>query len=78
MFKISQSNTRVGVATFSDKYETAIHLNDFTNKTDLMEEIGGVPYLGGNTNTGGAIEHVRREFEEVARREVYIFVFFKI
>ena len=73
MFEYGQSKTRVGLATFSDKYQTAIHLDDFNNTAALMEEIDRVPYLGGDTNTGAALRQVTEEFKNMSRREVNIY-----
>ena len=70
MLGIGQSNTRVGVATFSDKYDATIRLGELNNKTALMGEIDRVPYLGGNTNTGAALQRVTDEFKRMSRREV--------
>ena len=70
MLGIGQTNTRVGVATFSDKYNAAIHLGNLNNKTALMREIDRVPYLSGNTSTGDALRRVTGEFQRMSRREV--------
>ena len=71
LFEIGQSKTRIGVSTFSDKYEAVIHLNDFAVKTALKAAIDKVPYLRGGTDTAAALRHVREEeFEGVARKEV--------
>ena len=58
MLGIGQTDTRVGVATFSDKYDATIQLGNFNNKTALVEEIDRVPYLSGNTSTGDALRRV--------------------
>ena len=70
MLEIGQSNTRVGVATFSDKYDATIRLGQLNNKTALMGDMDRVPYLGGNTNTGAALRRVTDEFRRMSRREV--------
>ena len=55
---ISNSNsnfggTRVGLLTFADNAKLEFHLNQFTDKRELMNALN-VRYTGGKTNTADA------------------------
>ncbi|KAK3098262.1 hypothetical protein FSP39_017695 [Pinctada imbricata] len=72
IFEIGQNATRVGVSTFSDKYQEVIHFGDHDEKATLLTALDQVPYLGGGTDTANAIRRVRTEefTTDSARREV--------
>eukprot|EP00040_Diaphanoeca_grandis_P019479 m.102871 g.102871 ORF g.102871 m.102871 type:complete len:1482 (+) comp27446_c0_seq1:169-4614(+) len=60
-FIIGDTDTRVGVATFSGKARVVIHLNDFDNACDLDTAIAAVPYLGGPSRSSVGLEVVLNE-----------------
>lgn len=61
LLPISTSQTRSTVLTFS----TSVHTNNnqdfmFENKDALINHVSNLPFLGGNTNTSGALRHARK------------------
>ncbi|CAL8273844.1 unnamed protein product [Merluccius merluccius] len=58
--KVGPSGPQVGVVQTGDIPRTEVHLSNST-KTLLMS-IAELPYLGGDTNTGKAIQHVAESF----------------
>ena len=57
---ISQDRTRVALIYYADQAYVGFHLNEYGNKQDLIQAIRNLPYLGGATNTSGAIRLLRR------------------
>ena len=68
------TDTRVGVMSFSNEPRPVFGLDAFTDLSQLLTAIspGKIPFLAGGTNTAAAIRHARlRAFApEVARQEV--------
>ncbi|XP_056421865.1 collagen alpha-1(XII) chain isoform X3 [Hyla sarda] len=59
-FDIGEEKTRVGVVQYSSDTRTEFNLNKYLNKKDLLAAIKRIPYKGGNTMTGEAIDYLRR------------------
>ncbi|XP_043921565.1 collagen alpha-6(VI) chain-like [Protopterus annectens] len=58
---------RIGMALYSTKAEVEFDLNAFNEKDDVLQYIKTLPYRGGGTNTGAALDFIRtRLFTETA------------
>uniref|UniRef100_A0A8D0CFC3 Collagen alpha-1(XII) chain n=2 Tax=Salvator merianae TaxID=96440 RepID=A0A8D0CFC3_SALMN len=66
-FDIGEDRTRVGIVQYSSDTRTEFNLNQYFKKKDLIEAIKRIPYKGGNTMTGEAIDYlVKNTFTESA------------
>lgn len=59
--EVSQKRVRVGIVMYSDKPKAEVHLNTFDDKSELLKFIKILPYHGGGTNTGAALNFTRRQ-----------------
>ncbi|KAJ6665735.1 hypothetical protein lerEdw1_002105 [Lerista edwardsae] len=59
-FNIAPDKVRVGLSQYSGDVRTEWNLDTYSTKDKLLEAIGRVPYKGGNTVTGLALNYVRR------------------
>ena len=57
-FEIGYDYTRVAVVQYSDDPRVEFYLKSHLDKTELLNAIDSIPYKGGNTRTGDAIEFV--------------------
>uniref|UniRef100_A0A3Q2T1R2 Collagen alpha-1(XII) chain n=1 Tax=Fundulus heteroclitus TaxID=8078 RepID=A0A3Q2T1R2_FUNHE len=57
-FDISADKTRVAVVQYSTDTRTEFPLNRYTRRGDLLQAINSLPYKGGNTMTGDAIDYL--------------------
>jgi collagen type XII alpha len=57
-FEIGYDYTRVAVVQYSDDPRVEFYLKTHLDKTELLNAIDSIPYKGGNTRTGDAIEFV--------------------
>lgn len=55
-FNISSEFVRVGLTTYSDEPRPEFYLNTHDKKDKVLESIKQLPYRGGNTYTGAALE----------------------
>lgn len=51
--------TRVGCITFSDDVDLQFHLDEYSNRADLIDAIGKIPYSRRSTNTAAALKYAR-------------------
>ncbi|XP_052001057.1 collagen alpha-1(XII) chain isoform X5 [Xyrauchen texanus] len=66
-FDIGEAKTRVAVVQYSTDTRTEFNLNQHYRRPDLLRAIKNLPYKGGNTMTGDAIDYlVKNTFTEVA------------
>uniref|UniRef100_A0A8D2LYC8 Collagen alpha-1(XII) chain n=1 Tax=Varanus komodoensis TaxID=61221 RepID=A0A8D2LYC8_VARKO len=66
-FDIGEEKTRVGIVQYSSDTRTEFNLNQYFRKKDLIEAIKRIPYKGGNTMTGEAIDYlIKNTFIESA------------
>ncbi|XP_048391729.1 collagen alpha-1(XII) chain isoform X1 [Stegostoma tigrinum] len=66
-FEIGEDKTRVGIVQYSSDTRTEFDLNRYNRKQDLLSAITNLPYKGGNTMTGEAINYlVQNTFSEAA------------
>ncbi|KAM9842426.1 collagen alpha-1(XII) chain [Aulostomus maculatus] len=66
-FDIGKDKTRVAVVQYSTDTRTEFDLNRYTRRGDLLQAINSLPYKGGNTMTGDAIDYLLRNiFTEAA------------
>ncbi|XP_062981009.1 collagen alpha-1(XII) chain isoform X2 [Elgaria multicarinata webbii] len=66
-FDIGEDRTRVGIVQYSSDTRTEFNLNQYFTKRDLIEAIKRIPYKGGNTMTGEAIDYlIKNTFVEPA------------
>ncbi|XP_069786793.1 collagen alpha-1(XII) chain isoform X2 [Narcine bancroftii] len=66
-FEIGDDKTRVGIVQYSSDTRTEFDLNRYSRKEELLSAITNLPYKGGNTMTGEAINYlVKNIFHESA------------
>ncbi|XP_053142880.1 collagen alpha-1(XII) chain isoform X4 [Hemicordylus capensis] len=66
-FDIGEEKTRVGIVQYSSDTRTEFNLNQYFEKRDLIEAIKNIPYKGGNTMTGEAVDYlIKNTFTESA------------
>lgn len=58
---VSPSRVRVGIVMYSDRPTAEVFLNTFTEKKELLNFIKILPYRGGGTNTGAALNFTRQQ-----------------
>ncbi|XP_037836012.1 collagen alpha-6(VI) chain isoform X2 [Kryptolebias marmoratus] len=56
---VGLSRVRVGIVQYNTEPTTQVYLNTFINKTDLLNFVKILPYQGGGTNTGAALNFTR-------------------
>ncbi|XP_019646188.1 PREDICTED: transmembrane cell adhesion receptor mua-3-like [Branchiostoma belcheri] len=59
-FDISPTHTRVGVVQYATLPNTEFELNSYSDRSHVLSAIERIPYKRGSTNTGKAIDFVRR------------------
>ncbi|TNN51746.1 Collagen alpha-6(VI) chain [Liparis tanakae] len=59
--EVSPSRVRVGIVTYNEKSTAQVYLNTFNDKKELLKFIKILPYRGGGTNTGKALEFALKE-----------------
>lgn len=70
-FDIGEEKTRVGVVQYSSDTRTEFNLNQYYQRDELLAAIKRIPYKGGNTMTGDAIDYlVKNTFLESAGARV--------
>ncbi|XP_055495106.1 collagen alpha-1(XII) chain-like isoform X1 [Leucoraja erinacea] len=66
-FEIGDDKTKVGIVQYSSDTRTEFDLNQYSRKEDLLSAITNLPYKGGNTMTGEAMDYlVKNTFNEGA------------
>ena len=65
--EVSLEKTRVAVVRFANSARVDFHLNSFDSSRKVMEAIGNTGYLGGKTNTSGALRVMRKEVYQESR-----------
>ncbi|XP_074472614.1 collagen alpha-1(XII) chain isoform X2 [Sebastes fasciatus] len=58
VFEISPDRVQIGLAQYSGDPKTEWHLNAHPDKASLLDAITNLPYKGGNTMTGMALNHI--------------------
>lgn len=59
--EVSQKRVRVGIVMYNDRPEARVYLDIFNQKNDLLKFIKILPYRGGGTNTGAALNFTREK-----------------
>uniref|UniRef100_A0A6Q2XC71 Collagen alpha-1(XII) chain n=1 Tax=Esox lucius TaxID=8010 RepID=A0A6Q2XC71_ESOLU len=57
-FDIGEDKTRVGVVQYSTDTRTEFNLNQYMKRGELLRAINTLPYKGGNTMTGEAMDYL--------------------
>uniref|UniRef100_A0A671W1Y9 Collagen type XII alpha 1 chain n=2 Tax=Sparus aurata TaxID=8175 RepID=A0A671W1Y9_SPAAU len=66
-FQIGEDKTRVGVIQYSNDARSEFNLNTHLTRPSLLRAIGSLPYKGGDTRTGDALDFVlKNTFNEAA------------
>lgn len=61
-FKLSTTQVQVGLETFEVGVKTEFTLSQHTSIEDVLKAVDTVSYVGGgSTNTGDALEHIRKK-----------------
>ncbi|XP_039886863.1 collagen alpha-6(VI) chain-like isoform X3 [Simochromis diagramma] len=58
-FDVGDKRVRVGIVTYSDRATALVYLNSFNETDSLLNFIKILPYRGGGTNTGAALDFTR-------------------
>ena len=58
-FEIGKDRVQIGVTTFESAVREEFALNSHETKADVHTAIDQIRYVGGGTNTGGAIRYAR-------------------
>lgn len=59
--QINESRVRVGIVTYNETAKAQVYLNTLKTKADLLNFINILPYSGGGTNTGAALNFTREQ-----------------
>lgn len=59
--EIGTNRVRVGIVTYNDEPRSQVYLNTFDDKSELLSFINILPYKGGGTNTGLALDYARQK-----------------
>ncbi|XP_062379350.1 collagen alpha-1(XII) chain-like, partial [Sardina pilchardus] len=66
-FDVAPDRVRIGMVQYSDTQRTEFSLNTHQNKTDVLEYIDKLPYMGGGTMTGLGLDFIlKNQFVESA------------
>ncbi|KAG7465749.1 hypothetical protein MATL_G00156840 [Megalops atlanticus] len=66
-FDIGRDKTRVAVVQYSTDTRTEFNLNQYSKRGELLRAINSLPYKGGNTMTGDAMDYLlKNTFTEAA------------
>uniref|UniRef100_A0A8C1JIG0 Collagen alpha-1(XII) chain n=1 Tax=Cyprinus carpio TaxID=7962 RepID=A0A8C1JIG0_CYPCA len=66
-FDLGEDKTRVGVVQYSTDTRTEFNLNQYFKRAELLRAIDSLPYKGGNTMTGEALDYLLKNmFTETA------------
>ncbi|XP_030013917.1 collagen alpha-6(VI) chain isoform X2 [Sphaeramia orbicularis] len=57
--EVSPTRVRVGIVMYNTQAKAQVYLNTFSDKADLLRFIKILPYHGGGTNTGAALNYTR-------------------
>lgn len=58
--EVSQTRVRVGIVMYRDRPTAQVYLDSFNDKNELLKFIKILPYHGGGTNTGAALNFTRK------------------
>ncbi|KAK5852560.1 hypothetical protein PBY51_006413 [Eleginops maclovinus] len=58
VFDIRPERVQIGLAQYSGDPKTEWHLNTYSTKASLLDAIANLPYKGGNTMTGMALNYI--------------------
>lgn len=61
MFDIGPNKTQVGVISYSTTVVPELKLGELNTKDEILDKIKNVEFLGGNTNTGEALNYIREK-----------------
>lgn len=59
--EVSPNRVRVGIVMYSDRPTAQVYLNTFNDKNEMLKFIKILPYRGGGTNTGAALQFVKEK-----------------
>ena len=67
--KVSQNDTRFGVATFSDSnlFSVRFNFSSYSTTTEIVNAIQGIPYDAAGPYTGNGLNRIRSELFPMAR-----------
>uniref|UniRef100_A0A3Q1GK16 VWFA domain-containing protein n=1 Tax=Acanthochromis polyacanthus TaxID=80966 RepID=A0A3Q1GK16_9TELE len=54
--EVGLARVRLGIVTYNEMQTAQLYLNTFQTKTDILQLINFMPYSGGGTNTGAALD----------------------
>ncbi|XP_071091672.1 uncharacterized protein [Haliotis cracherodii] len=58
-FDVASNKIRIGVEKFSSRPYLEFHLNQYSNKQDVLNAVTNIKYVSGGTNTGDALKYLQ-------------------
>ncbi|XP_070690879.1 collagen alpha-6(VI) chain-like [Pempheris klunzingeri] len=58
---VSSTRIRVGIVLYNDRPKAQVYLDTFNDKAEILQFIKILPYRGGGTNTGAALNFTREQ-----------------
>ncbi|MBZ3886683.1 Collagen alpha-6(VI) chain [Sciurus carolinensis] len=68
MFNIAPHKVRVGAVQYADSWDLEFEINKYSNKHDLGKAIENIRQMGGNTNTGAALNFTLRLLQKAKKQ----------
>ncbi|XP_076986209.1 collagen alpha-6(VI) chain [Tamandua tetradactyla] len=68
MFTIAPHKVRVGAVQYADSWDLEFEISKYSNKHDLGKAIENIRQMGGNTNTGAALNFTLGLFQKAKRQ----------
>ncbi|XP_040595556.1 collagen alpha-6(VI) chain isoform X2 [Mesocricetus auratus] len=68
MFNIAPHKVRVGAVQYADTWDLEFGINKYTNKPDLGKAIENIRQMGGNTNTGAALNFTLKLLQKAKKQ----------
>ncbi|XP_057624395.1 collagen alpha-6(VI) chain [Chionomys nivalis] len=68
MFNIAPHKVRVGAVQYADTWDLEFEISKYTNKPDLGKAIENIRQMGGNTNTGAALNFTLKLLQKAKKQ----------
>uniref|UniRef100_A0A8C5YKE6 Collagen type VI alpha 6 chain n=1 Tax=Marmota marmota marmota TaxID=9994 RepID=A0A8C5YKE6_MARMA len=68
MFNIAPHKVRVGAVQYADSWDLEFEINKYSNKHDLGKAIENIRQMGGNTNTGAALNFTLKLLQKAKKQ----------
>lgn len=68
MFNIAPHKVRIGAVQYADTWDLEFGIDKYTNKPDLGKAIENIRQMGGNTNTGAALNFTLKLLQQAKKQ----------